>query len=86
MIDYASLPLPKPVRLRDPAALQRARDRGYCEHCGRRCMPDPHHIRSRGAGGPDTDDNLISLCPKCHDKAHWALISRDTLRRIIDAR
>ena len=35
--------------------------------------PDaPHHIRTRGAGGKDTPDNLIALCTVHHRQAHDA--------------
>lgn len=30
----------------------------------------PHHILPRGAGGKDTEENLIPLCPECHGKIH----------------
>jgi len=30
----------------------------------------PHHIRSRGAGGPDEPWNLIPLCQKHHSEWH----------------
>lgn len=29
-----------------------------------------HHKIPRAVGGPDTPDNLISLCPGCHDAIH----------------
>jgi 5-methylcytosine-specific restriction endonuclease McrA len=85
--DYSGLALPKPgVRVRDEAAMDEARDRGRCEKCGVACRPHPHHVKSRGAGGGDTRENLISLCPPCHDLTHRGLISRDTLRAIVAAR
>ena len=31
---------------------------------------DPHHIRRRGQGGPDSLDNLVSLCRAHHDWTH----------------
>jgi len=30
----------------------------------------PHHIRSRGAGGKDNPENLISLCTDHHTEIH----------------
>lgn len=29
-----------------------------------------HHIRTRGAGGSDEDENLLALCWRCHDELH----------------
>jgi hypothetical protein len=31
---------------------------------------DPHHITSRGAGGGDIEENLISLCRQHHTQIH----------------
>ena len=33
-----------------------------------------HHIKSRGAGGKDTEENLIGVCFRCHTKIHMGLI------------
>jgi len=32
--------------------------------------PDPHHIKSVGAGGDDTPDNILPLCRIHHSEAH----------------
>jgi len=50
-----------------------------------------HHIKSRGAGGDDVAENLITLCVgptanDCHGKVHRGEISRETLREIIARR
>lgn len=29
-----------------------------------------HHIWPKGSGGPDTEDNLIWLCPTTHENTH----------------
>ena len=44
-------------------------DNPDCEVCGCPAV-DVHHIKSRGRGGDDIPDNLISLCRDCHTKAH----------------
>lgn len=31
---------------------------------------DPAHVVSVGAGGPDTEWNVVSLCRKCHSLQH----------------
>jgi len=41
-----------------------------CAACGRAGGSDPAHIRSRGAGGDDVENNLIALCRPCHTKSH----------------
>lgn len=40
-----------------------------CCICGSR-PTDPCHVRSRGAGGPDTDWNVIPMCRKHHSEQH----------------
>lgn len=42
---------------------------GACYICGpvNPVLLEEHHIIPRRYGGPDGDDNLVALCPKCHD-------------------
>ena len=44
-----------------------ARDGLRCTNpsCTRRDRT-PHHVRFRAHGGDDSDDNVISLCTRCH--------------------
>lgn len=30
----------------------------------------PHHIKYRGQGGSDVEENLITLCTQCHYRIH----------------
>ena len=46
-----------------------ARDGGACASCGV-FRVHLHHVRFRSLGGKTTAENLKSLCPKCHTKAH----------------
>ena len=55
------------------------RSRSTCELCGwnreRWSRDDPrilelHHISEHAAGGPNTAENLVVLCSKCHDDVH----------------
>ena len=57
------------------------RDKGICQETGERLYWEPRfpgdplaydmaHIRSRGAGGNDTLDNVRALCHSCHMKEH----------------
>lgn len=56
-----------------------ARDGYKCRVCGKRCDPHAtdmlskghhHHIVYRSAGGPDTPENIVTLCAVCHDAEH----------------
>ncbi len=46
------------------------RDHETCQHCGatrqQGARLHAHHITSRRAGGPDTLDNLTTICHRCH--------------------
>ena len=45
---------------------------------------DVHHITTRGAGGGDVLENLITLCEGgAHNEAHLGLISKQSLRGIL---
>ena len=47
---------------------------------------DPHHIKTRGAGGGDTRSNLISLCRGHHDMAKTGKILPEVFQRILQKR
>lgn len=76
--------IPKLKRVRDPKAILGAR-KLYCERCRRPAFGEPHHIFTRGAGGPDIKENLIQLCT-CHDLAHRGKIPRQELMEIVARR
>ena len=42
-----------------------ARDRGRCIICGDPGLPNAHYIR-RSQGGLGIEENIVTLCPKCH--------------------
>ena len=53
------------------------RDQGQCVACGDDLAEwECHHRRLRAQGGPDSPENLVSLCFECHEQAHrdraWA--------------
>lgn len=88
---FESLPIGKgdAIRRVDEAVLERARRRPRCEWCGRpsRGRLDPAHVRSRGAGGHDTDENVAGLCRPCHDNHHAGHSpTPDELRKVIARR
>lgn len=77
---------PKRRRIRSQKTIDKIRQIGYCEHCGSRFYLQVHHIKSRGSGGDDTDDNLVCLCYVCHRRVHDGLIPRKRLREIVAVR
>lgn len=53
---------------------------GRCRVCGRFLTLEtmhPHHIRTVGAGGEDTLENLIALCGPHHDAVHRGSVTLD---------
>ena len=46
------------------------RDSWRCQFCGAKSNLDIHHQEFRSHGGDDTEDNLITLCIKCHSRVH----------------
>ena len=51
-----------------------ARDDFKCRVCGRYTLAPPHHIVFRSQGGPDTMENMVTICgpleEDCHDGFH----------------
>jgi hypothetical protein len=60
--------VPKPKRFESQENLDRVRNAG-CSVCGSR-HADVHHIKTRGAGGTDSLDNIIGLCRLDHARCH----------------
>jgi 5-methylcytosine-specific restriction endonuclease McrA len=64
---------------REVCAIVDARDGKSCRCCDKRSDPEAtgllkrghrHHLIYRSAGGPDTSDNLCTLCSQCHSDEH----------------
>jgi 5-methylcytosine-specific restriction endonuclease McrA len=71
--------LPKLPRLRlDPELYDRLRkqvlrrDGWRCQICGSRSNLEVHHKQFRSKGGDDSENNLITLCGRCHALIHCA--------------
>lgn len=77
---------PKQKRQKSRSCIDKIRSSGKCEKCGSEFGLEVHHIKSRGAWGSDTEDNLVCLCYVCHRKVHDGNISRDELREIVRRR
>jgi len=41
---------------------------GVCVSCGSTFLMSAHHITPRAEGGPDTPENLETLCVACHGR------------------
>ena len=72
-----TLPFSKLSRVRlevkDYEALHQAilrRDRWCCQFCGGRMNLQVHHIEARSHLGSDAEENLITLCARCHESLH----------------
>ena len=78
-------PVPKNERKKNRKLID---DKKYnCEYCGKKnCYTNTHHIKSKGSGGDDTENNLIELCGACHVKAHNGAISKQELLKIVKRR
>ncbi len=46
------------------------RDGWRCQYCGAMSNLEIHHQQFRSQQGQDTDENLITLCSRCHTRVH----------------
>ena len=84
-IDYSNFAFPKNVRVKDKKLINNKSHR--CEFCNKKnCYTNTHHVKSKGAGGDDTENNLIELCGTCHRKVHDGIIQKEELIKIIKNR
>lgn len=80
MIDYSGFAFPKNVRVKDKKAI--AKKSHVCQFCGKAGVTHSHHIKTKGSGGDDKEENLIELCPICHDLVHRGKIKREQILRL----
>lgn len=77
-------------RLTDESLLESFRMLSHCEMCGHLRMVDmkldPHHLISRGAGGPDITENLLGVCRFCHNRMHNGTIPNRAVLCVIACR
>lgn len=83
-------------RINDRNVIQQIRQEsgGLCEYVdpvtGQRCnqwaLGEPHHIKTRGAGGDDIRENLIHLCGVHHVMFHDGNINRHHLIEVVAKR
>ena len=78
-------PVPKNERIKDKKLMDKKEHN--CEYCHKKnCYTNTHHVKTKGSGGNDTEDNLIELCGDCHRKVHDGKISKEELLKIIKNR
>jgi 5-methylcytosine-specific restriction protein A len=46
------------------------RDGWRCQVCGSMQNLQVHHLKFRSQSGADEEQNLITLCTECHERAH----------------
>lgn len=70
----------KSKTIKDPKAIEKAR-KNFCQVCGKyqETGLHVHHIKTKGSGGEDTGENLVTLCYECHTKVHAGTISLDDI-------
>ena len=61
-------PVPKNKRIVNKKLLKDKK--GICEICHQKTQTEKHHIKTKGSGGDDTEENLIEVCRKCHRLIH----------------
>lgn len=59
---------PKQTRIKDPELLSVVRNLPCL--CCLKSPADAHHVTSRGAGGGDTETNVMPLCREHHQEWH----------------
>ncbi len=86
----SSIGAPKPEHIVDSGIKRRVRAQrdgvclwGLIEKDGCSSGLDAHHIIPEGVGGPDVEENLISLCRKHHNLAEALQITADQLRAVL---
>jgi 5-methylcytosine-specific restriction endonuclease McrA len=58
------------------------RDDWRCQFCGSRLSLEVHHQDFRSHSGEDTEENLITICTRCHSLVHGIFPpNTDTKRR-----
>ena len=77
-IDTTGFMFPKNPRVKSKSTIEKTRKKS-CEVCGSAQGCENHHVISRGAGGPDIPENLITLCKIEHTMAHNGQIPKDDL-------
>ena len=80
-IDYTLFAFPKNSRIKDKKLLKDKK--GNCQLCKKKNVyTEKHHIKTKGSGGDDVEDNTIELCWDCHyKKVHTGKVSKTELMK-----
>lgn len=83
--DNGCFAFPKNARIKNQKLInEKSHD---CEFCGKeKCWTNKHHVKNKGSGGDDVEDNLIELCGRCHRLVHDGFIKEEELLKIINRR
>ena len=77
------------MKIPSERTLERFRESGECELCGKHGQREPHHVYARGSSDAfrnDTIYNLVSLCRVCHSKAEQEAGMREECLKAISKR
>ncbi len=55
----------------------------FCEKCGRVGKTEGHHIKPLEYGGTTQINNIIFLCPNCHQEAHIEIERKRLLYKMV---
>ena len=77
-------PVPKNKRIVNKKLLRNKKK--ICEICGKYGQTEKHHIKTKGSGGDDVEENLIEVCRICHRKIHDEIISKEDILKIKNRR
>ena len=79
-IDYSLFAYPKNTRIKNKKVLKNKQ--GMCKLCGKCGQTEKHHIKSKGSGGDDSEENLIEVCRMCHTKIHTGEIRKKDILKM----
>jgi len=64
------------------------RDHYICQMCGKKLdrsspsrVPVCHHIKPLGIGGSNSFNNLVTVCPRCHEIIHYKYLQKKNDRK-----
>lgn len=60
------------------------RDGWKCRYCSNRNGLHPHHFIYQSHGGPDTLNNLLTLCASCHRGHHDGFLKIVLRNKLVD--
>lgn len=74
LLDKRAIAATKDRQWREVRKVVLKRDGGRCRVCRTAKANDVHHILFRSMGGKDVANNLIAVCPRCHQDIHGHVV------------